>query len=441
MPHDIDLSPLASTGLDLDQYFGLWAVDDSLFLAQLERIGQMNLLAHVEIHQSGQSGDSRAAASFEGHGPDPRIAKIQIQGTMTKRGSSFSDAGSMIALRQTIRAAARDDEISGILLVIDSPGGTVAGTADLAREVYKARQSKPVYAYVEDMAASAAYWVASQADRVYANDATALVGSIGTFVGLYDYSEQAAKKGIRPVVIKAGTYKGAGFPGAEITDEQKAIWQEIVDATQAEFTQGFARGRKLSIQSAEALVQGRVWMASDAKDLKLIDGIQTYQDTVSEIVDRSRKARKRTMAEDSKTTETGPVMASYKDLKAALPGADNDFLASQLEAEATLPQATTAWMAEQGKRLEAANAATVKAEKLEAAAIKDKEAANGKAGLDVAGEGGTAGEGGHAGDPTAEWKEKVAAKVSAGMSRMAASSAVNRENPELREAFVQAANV
>jgi len=147
------------------------------------------------------------------------------------------------------------------------------------------------------------------------------------------------------------------------------------------------------------------------------------------------------MAEDSKTTETGPVMASYKDLKAALPGADNDFLASQLEAEATLPQATTAWMAEQGKRLEAANAATVKAEKLEAAAIKDKEAANGKAGLDVAGEGGTAGEGGHAGDPTAEWKEKVAAKVSAGMSRMAASSAVNRENPELREAFVQAANV
>ena len=431
MPHDIDLSPLSAKGLDLDQYFGLWAVDDSLFLAQLDRISHMNLLAHVEIHLAEEPALEARAAKVKASGQQS-IAVVRIQGTMTKRGSSLSDAGSTVALRQSIRQAARDPDVSGILLAIDSPGGTVAGTADLGREVVKARESKPVFAFIEDLAASAAYWIASQADRVYANDKTALVGSIGTFVGLYDYSGAAAKEGIRPVVIKAGKYKGAGFAGTEITDEQKAVWQEIVDSTQAEFTSAIAAGRRLSKPAAENLVQGRVWMATDAVDLKLIDGIQTYQDTVAELINLSKRKRTNTMSEENTPTPA----ASFEDLKACLPGADSDFICSQMEKKATLDQAQSAWMEEQNKRLAAADK---KAEK----AVEEKKASDAKPGLDFEGEGtGTGGDGDAAfgGDPIAEWNKRLAAKVDAGMPRMQAASRVNKEMPGLREAYVEASN-
>ena len=432
MPHDIDLTPLSSKGLDLDQYFGLWAVDDSLFLAQLDRISQMNLLAHVEIHQAEEPAPMARVAKEKASGQQS-IAVVRIQGTMTKRGSSLSDAGSTVALRQSIRQAARDPDVSGILLVIDSPGGTVAGTADLGREVVKARESKPVFAFVEDLTASAAYWIASQADRVYANNKTAMVGSIGTFVGLYDSSARAAKEGIRPVVIKAGKYKGTGFDGAEITDEQKAVWQELVDLQQAEFTAAVAAGRRLSKPAAENLVQGRVWMAAEAVHLKLIDGIQTYQETVAELITTSEQKRKITMSEETKLT---PSTATFEDLKACLPGADSEFLCSQMEKKATLDQAQSAWMEEQNKRIAAAD------KKVEEA-VEAKDAAAKKPGLEVAGEGNTTGDGDAAfgGDPVAEWNKRLAAKVDAGMPRMRAASRLAKEVPGLREAYVEASNL
>ncbi len=431
MPHDIDLSLLSGKGLDLDQYFGLWAVDDSLFMAQFDRISQMNLLAHVEIHQAEQP-PVLARVAKQKVADEQTLAVISIQGMMTKRGSSLSDAGSTIALRSAVRKAARDSDISAILLVIDSGGGTVAGTADFGREVFSARKSKPVFAFIEDMTASAAYWIASQADRVYANAKTALVGSIGTFIGLYDYSAQAVKEGVRPVVIKAGKFKGAGFEGTTITDEQKAYWQGIVDSVQAQFTEAVASGRRLNMTAAENLVQGRVWVAAEAVDLKLIDGIQSYEETVAELISVSEQKRKLIMSEKN----TAPVVASFEDLKACLPGADSDFLCSQLEKKATLDQAQSAWMEEQNKRV-------IKANKAEAAANEAVKAAAGKPGLNVEGEGtggDTDGEAAFGGDPIAEWDGKLAAKVKAGMSRAQASSQLNREVPGLREAYVAAYN-
>lgn len=444
MPHDIDLSLLSGKGLDLDQYFGLWAVDDSLFMAQFDRISQMNLLAHVEIHQAEQP-TILARVAKQKTADKQTIAVISIQGTMTKRGSSLSDAGSTIALRSAVREAARDSDISAILLVIDSPGGTVAGTADLGREVVRARKSKPVFAFIEDLTASAAYWIASQADKVYANDKTALVGSIGTFVGLYDYSAAAAKDGIRPVVIQAGKFKGAGFKGTEITDEQKAYWQGIVDSVQAEFTAAIASGRRLSVAAAENLVQGRVWMAAEAVDLKLIDGIQTYQDTVAELITVSEKQRIQTMSEENMlpVAELKTTVASFKDLEAGLPGADSDFLIAQMKAEATLPQAQSSWMAEQNKRLATMKKDADAAAKTEAKALEEKKAAEDKPGLNLEGEGTGGDSGGDAdfgGDPIAEWKKRLAAKVDAGMPAAKASSRLNREDPELRKAYVEAYN-
>ncbi len=448
---EIDLRPIGGFNLDLDQYFGLWAVEDSRFLAMLDRVGRLDLAAHVR-EGSGEWGvdsgewaaGSGQRAAGSGETEETTIAVINIQGTLTKRGSSFSTGGSMIRLRQAVRRAARDSDVDASILKIDSPGGTVSGTADLAKEVARATQEKPVYSYVEDLTASAAYWIASQADKVYANDRTARIGSIGTFIGLYDYSGAAGQEGIKAVVIRSGKFKGEGFPGEEITADQKDYWQSLVDKIQVEFSQAVASGRKLSAAKVAELADGRVHVAADAQALGLIDGIQTFDETLAQLRAQlpdkrsNLKPRKRTMSEE--TTNAGEQIpavvaveksaADYGGIVAACPGADEKFICTQLAGKATAEQAQRAWMKEQQHRLEAAQEETAQAK----AAAK-------KPGVDALG-GAAGGEnaGGDWADPVQAWNKAVDEKVAAGMPRQKAASRVNRENRGLREACVAAYN-
>jgi len=445
----LDVSPIRGL-VDLEQYTGLWAIDDGRFMAQFDQIRNLNLLAHIELHQGdGEAISAARAGRAEVGGDAQSIAVISIRGTMTKRGSSMSNAGSTVAIRRAVREAVRDPEVIGIMLTIDSPGGTVAGTADLGREVARANSEKPVFTFCEDLCASAGYWVGSQAERVYANDATALIGSIGTFVGLYDYSAKAADDGVRPVVIKAGRLKGAGFEGTEITEEQVAYWQGIVDETQAQFTAAIQAGRKLSLEAAEKLVEGRVWLAPEAKAKRLIDGIQSYQDTFSELsrlaLSRQTKPRRSAMTQE-RTTEAaagqlvgeplvlkqGSTAASYEDLKACLPGANAEFICSQLEKKATLDQAQSAWMEEQNRRIEAAQKKAQAAEAGQAAKkLPGVEALGGAAGAAAA----EAIE-----DPLAQFNQEVRAKMKQGMDRQGAVVAVARANKPLHQAYLKATN-
>jgi signal peptide peptidase SppA len=432
----VDQSVLASEGVHLDQYFGLWAVEETRFLQMCQRVGSIDLRAHVAAH-AGDASISAAKVSQEGGDAGQAIAVIEIEGTLTKRGSSLSAAGSLVRLRQAVRAAVRDPDVGGILLRIDSPGGTVAGTADMAREVAAAAKKKPVYAFAEDLTASAAYWIASQAEKVFANDPTAMVGSIGTFVGLYDYSGYAAKEGIRAVVIKAGKYKGAGFAGTEITEEQRGHWQQIVDETQAEFSAGVAAGRRLPAAQVDELADGRVHTAAKAQSLGLIDGIQSFDQTLAELASRVRgdssnpKPRKQTMSETTTQTAASPALpqpASYNDLKAALPGADADFICSQLGQQATVAQAQTAWMTEQNRRIESARASEKQA--VETAANAGK-----KTGVQPLGPGATREA---AGDAIATFESAVSAKIAGGKPRAKAVSDVIAENPQLHEEYLAA---
>lgn len=201
------------------------------------------------------------------------VAVIDIASVMTKAGSWWGGPGTA-QIRQDIRRAAADPNVSGIMLAIDSPGGTVAGTADLAADVREARRSKPVYAQIEDLGASAAYWVASQASAVFANDPTALVGSIGTLLTVYDMSEAAKREGVEAVVFATGELKGTGLPGAPVTEAQRQYLQGVVNATQTYFDAAVKNGRGLSAAELAAVRTGGVFPAATALDLKLIDGIQ-----------------------------------------------------------------------------------------------------------------------------------------------------------------------
>lgn len=285
----------------LDSWFGAWCIEPITGLAMMEHIGRMDMTAHVRDYQTqsrdyvdlycqaegseeilaklpmAPSGPSVAAATKSGS----TIAVIDIMGTLMKADSSLGSSSSTVALRQAIRQAMMDDSIDGIMLRIDSPGGTVSGTSDLADAIAQAGTKKPVWAFGEDLVASAALWLASQADQFFANSKTANIGSIGTVIGLYDTSGAAGQQGIKAKVYATGPLKGAGFPGAEITPAQDQYFQSIVEQTQTHFRDAVSKGRKLPVATVRSLETGGLFSATEAQTHGLIDGIQSFDKTMA----------------------------------------------------------------------------------------------------------------------------------------------------------------
>ena len=247
-------------------------------------------------------GDTRRSEAIEARAAAPgdkerslfakvgRTAVIDIIGVMRKYASwtswFFGDAITS-DLSERVNAAAEDASIESILLRIDSPGGEVAGTGALAESVWRARQRKPVTAFISDLGASAAYWVASQASKIVASPGS-LVGSIGTYSVVSDWSGFFERAGIKVRVIKAGEFKGAGTLGTEITEEQRAEFQRIIDAINREFLKAVSRGRELPGDLVRALANGRVHVASEAKRLNLIDEVGWFEDVIGEATARFR---------------------------------------------------------------------------------------------------------------------------------------------------------
>lgn len=262
----------------LADYCGLWAIEPTAF----DSLWRMALALDMQQHVAAKPEPIRSALEKASTGRGRSVAMIRATGLLMKSASSLGGTSS-IQLRRDIRQAAADPDVSAILLAFDSPGGTVAGTADLAADVRAARKSKPVWAHIDDLGASAAYWVASQAERVFANDSSALIGSIGTYQILRDFSAAAEREGVKTHVIKTGPLKGAGSPGAPVTDEQLAHVQQLVNATQEIFDAAVRKGRGLSASELEAVRHGGVLMADDAKSARLIDGIQPLGKTITEL--------------------------------------------------------------------------------------------------------------------------------------------------------------
>ena len=193
------------------------------------------------------------------------VALIRIVGGITKGWSKFGGA-STIGITRALRQALVDAEVSSILLAVDSPGGQVAGVQEAADAIWRATLEKPVSVYIEDLGASAAYWLASGAQRITANRA-AEIGSLGVFAVLQDLSGLAAREDIRIVVKSTGPYKGLGVPGTPITQELEDEVQSTVNQFGAFFFEAVQRGRGLSDRQLAAVTDGRVWMAGKAQEL------------------------------------------------------------------------------------------------------------------------------------------------------------------------------
>ena len=262
----------------LDEWYGLWAIEPVRFARMLD------VLRSTDLHRHAAAGVPARASTLEmiGGRNGKSIALLRATGTLMKQQPSMGGT-STIQLRRDLRQAASDPNVSGILLAIDSPGGTVSGIGDLAADVKSARKQKPVWSHIDDLGASAAYWLASQSDAVFANSPTALVGSIGTVMTIYDTSAMAEKEGVKPLVFATGPLKAAGAPGTVVTEEQASYFSKMVSDTQASFDDAVKRGRGLSATQLATVRSGAVYLAPEAQSLKLLDGIRPLDVTLAEL--------------------------------------------------------------------------------------------------------------------------------------------------------------
>lgn len=281
-------------------WLGAWGIEESHGMRLLAQVRAADLFAHI----ANAPQRTAAAAWYDvAKVGKETVAVVTLTGVLMKSVPSMQQGTSTIEARRAIRKAADDPDVSAILLAIESPGGTVSGTFDLAADIKAAAKKKPVWAQIEDLGASAAYAAASQADKIFANNATAEVGSIGTVMAVYDLSGQAEKEGIKTLVFKTGPIKGAGIPGSVITEEQQAHFQARVDEAQKSFDAAVQKGRGLTDKQLADVKTGGVFGATEALSRKLIDGIQSMDVTISQLAAEARRANRT----QSQARAAGPV--------------------------------------------------------------------------------------------------------------------------------------
>ena len=408
-----------------------WAMEPSrleAFIEQAAALPEMSSMPDVAVSQ-----EAKTYKVADG------MAVIAISGVLLKTVPAWVrfwgiEATGYDEIRSQIAAAVSDKSIARIHLQVDSPGGMVAGAVEAADAIYNARAEKPVTATIEDLGASGAYWLTSQAQSIETGRNT-MVGSIGVFSIYVDWSKQLEEAGIKVIVIRSGAHKGMGID--KITDEQVAAVQEIIDGMAENFIEAVARGRGSSAEKIRELATGQLWIAGAARELGLIDAVTddgTNQTNIksqvkgANVMDAKEQLEKEKAASEqakiaSEAISTATVekerqrmtalQAEFKD--------DPDFAIAQFGAGASLEEAKAAYCDVLREKL-----AKQKSEH-EASSIENPEGEG-----DAIAPGGT--------DGTSESDFLTEAKELAkeeGITVTAAMQKINRRNPGAHAQFLQ----
>ena len=207
------------------------------------------------------------------------IGVVRVEGTIqeqTDGGSLYASSGYLhTTTLEYIDELMEDPKNQGILLYVDSPGGTVYESEELYRKLmeYKEETGRPIWDYMSHYAASGGYMISMAADEIYANSNT-VTGSIGVIMSGYDLTGLYEKLGIRYVSITSGNNKDS----SQMTEEQIAIYQTQVDEYYQKFVEIVADGRRMSEDEVKTLADGRTYTAGQALELGLIDQVSLYDD-------------------------------------------------------------------------------------------------------------------------------------------------------------------
>lgn len=187
---------------------------------------------------------------------------------------------------EKIETLKNDEAIKGVLLLIDSPGGALSPSVEISLAIKSLNSRKPVVAYAKGTMASGSYLGGVWASKIYANPGS-FIGSIGVIMQGLDVSEAAAKLGFAEQIVKAGELKEAGTMMRKWSDAERASLQALVDESYELFTREVAQARSLDLRKRDTWANARVFLASGAKDVGLIDEVGSLEDAKSALVKAS----------------------------------------------------------------------------------------------------------------------------------------------------------
>jgi protease IV len=173
----------------------------------------------------------------------------------------------------------KDRGVKAIILRVDSPGGGVAPSQEIYREIRKTKAKKKIIASMGSVAASGGYYVSSAADKIVASPGT-LTGSIGVLMEFVRFQELMEKIGVDIEVLKSGEFKDIGSPHRKLTERDKEMIRNLVFDIQDQFVEAVAQGRNLSVEKVREIADGRIFSGSQGVELGLVDQLGNFQDAV-----------------------------------------------------------------------------------------------------------------------------------------------------------------
>jgi protease IV len=184
---------------------------------------------------------------------------------------------------QQLKKFGDDDSIKAIILHVNSPGGGVAASEEIYREVKRIRDDKKkrIVASIETVGASGAYYVSSATNKIYADNGS-IVGSIGVIAEWVNYGELLQWAKLKQITMKAGEFKDTGSPVRELTPAEREYMQGMIDNMHTQFIQAVADGRKMKFDDVKTIANGKVWTGQQAVPMKLIDQVADFQAAVDD---------------------------------------------------------------------------------------------------------------------------------------------------------------
>jgi len=222
-------------------------------------------LVYLTIHAGG------GEASFGGFGD--RIGVVDLDGVILSPQPVVSE----------LKKFGDDSSIKAIILHVNSPGGGVAASEEIYREVKRIRtqKKKKIVVSIETVGASGAFYVASASDKIYA-DSGSIVGSIGVIAQWVNYGDLLKWAKLKDVVIKTGEFKDTGNPTRDLTPAEQAYMQSLIDNMFGQFIKAVADGRGLKYDDVKSIANGKVWTGQQAASMKLIDKVGDFETAVAD---------------------------------------------------------------------------------------------------------------------------------------------------------------
>ena len=222
-------------------------------------------LVYLTLHAGGNQ------AGFSGFGD--RIGVVDLDGVILSPQPVVGQ----------LKKFADDSSIKAIILHVNSPGGGVAASEEIYREVKRIREEKKkrIVVSIETVGASGAYYIASASNKIYA-DQGSVVGSIGVIAEWMNYGDLLKWAKLKSVVFKTGEFKDTGNPARELTPAEQAYLQSLIDNMFGQFIQAVADGRGMKFDDVKAIANGKVWTGKEALSMKLIDDTGDFEAVVND---------------------------------------------------------------------------------------------------------------------------------------------------------------